>query len=198
MNYLAHAYLSFKEPDILVGNMIGDHVKGKRQYLFSERVQAGIRLHRAIDGFTDHHPNTKEMMSVFRPDYRLYSGAFVDIVFDYFLANDRKEFSSDEALLQFTQHTYETLELNQNLFPQRFNGMFAHMVSHNWLYHYQYEAGIQKSFGGLVRRAAYLEESDRAFDIFMNNKAFLEEHYTEFFISVKKFAAHTMQQLLKG
>jgi hypothetical protein len=29
MNYLAHAYLSFNEPDILVGNLISDFVKGK-------------------------------------------------------------------------------------------------------------------------------------------------------------------------
>jgi acyl carrier protein phosphodiesterase len=30
MNYLAHAYLSFGEPDILAGNMISDFVKGKK------------------------------------------------------------------------------------------------------------------------------------------------------------------------
>lgn len=30
MNYLAHAYLSFDEPEILVGNMISDFVKGKK------------------------------------------------------------------------------------------------------------------------------------------------------------------------
>ena len=198
MNYLAHAYLSFKDPEVLVGNMIGDHVKGRLQYLFPERVQAGIRLHRAIDEFTDHHPNTKAMMTLFRPDYRLYAGAFVDIVFDYFLANDRNEFENEASLQLFTQHTYETLAVRQSLFPQRFNGMFSHMVSHNWLYHYQFDEGVQKAFGGLVRRAAYLEESDRAFEIFLNNKAFLEEHYLEFFISVKKFAAHNMQQLLKG
>jgi acyl carrier protein phosphodiesterase len=32
MNYLAHACLSFGRPDILVGNMISDHIKGKKQF----------------------------------------------------------------------------------------------------------------------------------------------------------------------
>ena len=30
MNYLAHAYLSFGDPDVLTGNMISDFVKGKK------------------------------------------------------------------------------------------------------------------------------------------------------------------------
>jgi len=52
MNYLAHAYLSFNEPELLLGNMVSDYVKGKKQFDFPKRMQAGIRLHRAIDEFT--------------------------------------------------------------------------------------------------------------------------------------------------
>jgi acyl carrier protein phosphodiesterase len=40
MNYLAHAYLSFNDPEILVGNMISDFVKGKKKF-DSPRYQAG-------------------------------------------------------------------------------------------------------------------------------------------------------------
>jgi acyl carrier protein phosphodiesterase len=197
MNYLAHAYLSFNESEVLVGNMISDYVKGKTQYDYPQQVQAGIRLHRAIDDFTDHHPATKEMMTIFRPQYRLYAGAFVDIVYDYFLANDRNEFLNDDALEQFTIKTYSSLQNYTSLFPQKFAAMFPYMVSQNWLYHYQYDQGIQKSFNGLVRRATYLEESNIAFEIFMNNKIFLEQQYYVFFKSVKKFAAHTLQDLSK-
>ncbi|WP_438810958.1 ACP phosphodiesterase, partial [Serratia marcescens] len=53
MNYLAHAYFSFEDPDILLGNMISDYIKGKKQYTYPLKVQAGIRLHRQIDSFTD-------------------------------------------------------------------------------------------------------------------------------------------------
>ncbi len=40
------------------------------------------------------------------------------------------------------------------------------MKSQNWLYNYQFKEGIQKSFNGLVYRAAYLNESVIAFEIF--------------------------------
>ena len=197
MNYLAHAYLSFNQPEVLVGNMISDYVKGKTQYNFSPAVQVGIRLHRAIDDFTDHHSATKEIMNLFRPHYRLYSGAFVDIVYDYFLANDRQEFNSDETLMAFSNQTYTALQNYIEVFPIKFKGMFPYMVSQNWLYNYQFDYGIQKSFNGLVYRAAYLNESDIAFEIFQQNKIIMEEQYHIFFDSVKKFAAHTLQDLLK-
>jgi len=58
MNYLAHAYLSFNEPEILIGNLISDFVKGKKKFSYSPGIQNGIAIHRAIDQFTDDHAAT--------------------------------------------------------------------------------------------------------------------------------------------
>src|SRR6202008_4422095 len=98
MNFLAHAYLSFDQPEILVGNMISDFVKGKKKFDYPANIQKGIALHRFIDSFTDEHEATKEAKEVFRPAYRLYSGAFVDVVYDHFLATDENEFTEDSLL----------------------------------------------------------------------------------------------------
>lgn len=197
MNYLAHAYLSFGHKDVLAGNMISDFVKGKKQFDYPPGIQAGIQLHRAIDQFTDGHPATKKMAAVFKPHYRLYGGAFADIVYDHFLANDKSQFATADQLLLFTRQTYAQLEENENYFPPPFAGMFPYMRSQNWLYNYQFDSGIQKSFQGLARRAAYIPESGTAFDLFLNNKELLQEQYDEFFHSVKSFAAHTLELLLK-
>ena len=56
MNFLAHAYLSFGQEEILVGNLVADFIKGKELRQFSEDIQIGILLHREIDSFTDTHP----------------------------------------------------------------------------------------------------------------------------------------------
>lgn len=197
MNYLAHAYLSFHHRDVLAGNMISDFIKGKKQFDYPAAIQAGIRLHRAIDQFTDEHPATKKMAAVFKPQYRLYGGAFTDIVYDHFLANDTSEFASPGELLQFTLGVYTQLKENQDWFPPPFAAMFPYMESQNWLYNYRHDAGIRKSFHGLARRAAYLPESDIAFELFLANKDFFREQYNIFFLSVKNFAAHTMEELLK-
>lgn len=196
MNYLAHAYLSFNHPEILAGNMISDFVKGKKQYEYRKLVQKGIKLHRAIDSFTDAHPATKEMKKVFIPAYGLYAGAFADIVYDFFLANDSNEFNSPELLNKFTINTYDLLEEQINEMPLIFQEMFPYMKSQNWLYNYQYEWGIEKSFAGMVRRAKYINQSDTAFSIFEKNIREMKPYYDEFFPLLKKYAIHTLQDLL--
>ena len=195
MNYLAHAYLSFNEPEILAGNMISDFVKGKKKFDYSLTIQQGIALHRAIDQFTDFHPVTQEAKSYFKKDYRLYSGAFVDVVFDHFLANDKNEFSNDKELDSFCQSTYHNLQNNSSVFPEKFLQMLPYMKKQNWLFHYGSREGIEKSFGGLVRRAVYLSESAIAFSIFNNYYQELENCYQLFFPEIKKFSAQYVSEL---
>ena len=188
MNYLAHAYLSFNDPGLLAGNMISDFVKGKKQFDYPKKIFNGIRLHRAIDEFTDNHSATQEIKKLFRPAYRLYAGAMADVAYDYFLANDRTQFPDDEALEKFTRKTYYLLEENTAFFPEKFSFMFPYMRSQNWLYNYRTDAGMQKSFSGVGRRAKYINETDTAFGIFLENKNLICEQYDMFFPEVKKFA----------
>jgi acyl carrier protein phosphodiesterase len=195
MNYLAHAYLSFNEPEILSGNMISDFVKGKKKFGFSLTIQHGIALHRAIDQFTDFHPATQEAKSYFKKDYRLYSGAFVDVVYDHFLANDKNEFSNEKDLDSFCQTTYINLQKNEAGLPEKFLQMLPYMKEQNWLFHYGSREGIEKSFGGLVRRALYLSESATAFSIFNKHYQELENCYQLFFPELKNFSAQYLAQL---
>lgn len=195
MNYLAHAYLSFDEPGILTGNMISDFVKGKKKFLYPPEVQNGIDLHRKIDEFTDMHEATAEAKSYFRPVYRLYSGAFVDVVYDHFLANDLNEFTSEDELFKFTQRVYASLDdYCQNL-PENFSRIFPFMKSQNWLYNYRLRDGIQKSFHGLVRRARYMDDAKPAVKIFNKNYHSLQDCYYHFFPEIKSFAGKTLSNL---
>ena len=196
MNYLAHAHLSFGLPQILIGNMISDFVKGKKQYDFSPMIQKGIRLHRSIDSFTDAHPVTKEMKEVFKPAYGLYAGAFTDIVYDYFLANDSNEFTTDQELELFSNNSYFQIEKSLAELPPGFQQIFPFMKQYNWLYNYRLQQGIQKSFAGLVKRAKYMEDPDTAYRIFTENLQQLNLHYAEFFPLLKIHANHTLAQLL--
>ncbi|MCU0334601.1 MAG: ACP phosphodiesterase [Chitinophagaceae bacterium] len=177
---LAHAYLSPGGAEVLTGNMISDFVKGRTQYDYPAGIRHGIRLHRSIDRFTDEHAATREAKQVFRPAYRLYAGAFVDVVYDHFLANDRQHFSSDEALYAFTRQAYAALSSQQAWLPPRFALMLQPMQQHNWLYNYQYAWGIEKSFGGLVHRSRYLTESATAFQLFQQHYALLQQCYHAF------------------
>ncbi len=195
MNYLAHAYLSFQEPGIVVGNMISDFVKGKKKLDFSPTIQQGISLHRDIDNFTDAHNITTEAKQFFRPVYRLYAGAFIDIVYDHFLANDLNEFEGPEALQQFARQTYQTLAEYEAVFPVSFLQMFPYMRQYDWLSNYRLIEGMRRSFGGLVRRSLYMEDAEPAFDIFKENYDSLKQCYEQFFPSLKIYARQRLQQL---
>lgn len=194
MNYLAHAYLSFNQPAVLAGNLISDFVKGKQHLLYPDEVRKGIMLHRAIDSFTDEHAATREAKNIFKPYYRLYSAAFIDVSYDHFLANDWQQFT-DDSLSEFSQQVYKTLDNYLEVFPEPFRIMYPYMKQQNWLYNYRNRLGIERSFAGVVRRAAYLTESQTAFKLFEDNYSLLQQYYADFFPALQQYAYNTLQKL---
>lgn len=169
-----------------MGNIISDFVKGKKKFEYPGGIQKGIALHREIDRFTDSHEATKEAKEIFRPQYRLYSGPFVDILYDHFLAIDENEFPGN-SLYDFSQQVYSSLTAYRQWFPERFSFMFLYMKKDNWLFNYRIPLEIKKSFAGLAHRAAYLEESDIAFKLFQDHYQLLQQCYRHFWPEVKSF-----------
>ena len=195
MNFLAHAYLSFNHPEILVGNMISDFVKGAQKLSFSGMIRKGISLHRSIDGFTDTHPATRKAKIYFQPAYRLYSGAIVDVLYDHFLATDQTIFPG-RSLKEFSTQTYQHLADHAAQLPSRFVPVFTYMRSEDWLYHYSTREGTRKSLAGMVRRATYISDSQPAYELFLEHYTALGACYQEFFGDVKLFAKQNFEELL--
>lgn len=188
MNYLGHAFLSFGNSEILTGNMIGDHVKGRMALEhFPAGIRKGIELHRKIDEYTDHHPAIARAKLLFREDYGLYAGAITDTVFDHFLANDPKYFASADALMEFTQKTYAMVEENREHLPEQFAAYFPHMKSYNWLYGYRSMKGVEKSLGGLARRAQHMPPPEHAYKSFVMGYYTLNQCYFELIDDIIKF-----------
>ena len=186
MNFLAHSYLSFSEEQ-LVGNMIADFVKNRDVARLPESIQKGIKLHRAIDTFTDAHPLIHEAKAPFRPLVRLYSGAFVDVAFDYFLANDTTENSQSEWQ-EHSQRVYAVLRRYEEFLPEVFKKVLDKMQQDDWLYNYRNEWGIGYSFRNVVNKAQFLDKTTNVFPAFLANKDFLREKYEIFFPEIKSFA----------
>lgn len=186
MNYLAHAYLSFDDAGLLTGNMISDFVKGSKRYDYPPGIQRGIQLHRDIDHFTDSHEAVKQAREYFRKDYRLYSGAFIDVAFDHFLA---AQLNNQTDLKELTTSYYAKLDEQTHHFPAVFAQMYPHMRTYDWLFNYQFLPGIERSFGGLMRRAKYIEEVNTAFELLNTHYDALKEQFEAFWPELEKFAA---------
>ena len=188
MNFLAHAYLSFNKEEIVVGNLISDFVKVNKKFDYSKGIQDGISLHRKIDEFTDNHPQTKLAKQLLKPAVGLYAGAFIDVVYDYFLANNLNCFSSEIELHDFANGVYKILENHKAIVPPNFEKVMPSMQANNWLYNYKFDYGVQRSFEGLYRRAKFLTPSDnKAYQSFIANKSVLHEFANSFIKDVIVF-----------
>jgi acyl carrier protein phosphodiesterase len=73
--------------------------------------------------------------------------------------------------------------------------MFPHMKQHNWLFNYRTLSGTQKSLEGVVRRSAYLTESETAFDLFQQYYQPVQQCYRHFWAAVKPFAFNQFELL---
>ena len=187
MNFLAHAYLSFNNDEVLLGNMMNDFLKGVDKTVFSAGVQKGIKLHRAIDSFTDTHPATQQAKIFFKPNYRLYSAPIVDVVFDHFLATDKNEFTP-QTLIKFAKDVYSRLDTLQSIMPENFMQIFQYMKRQNWLQGYAEKQNIYHSLNGLKRRSKYLDEMETAFDIFEKDYDGIKNCFDALWIDLKNYS----------
>ncbi len=183
MNFLAHSYLTFSDEHI-VGQFLQDFIPNKDRFSFSEGIGQGITLHRAIDTFTDAHPEIHEAKKVFSPLVRLYAGAFVDVAFDYFLANSLP----DKTLKDHSERVYRVLRNHEKLFPENFHRMLDSMEKDNWLYNYREDWGIKFSIQNVLNKAKYLDKNTPVFDVFLQNKAQLKIHFDGFFPDILREA----------
>ncbi|MCU7615304.1 ACP phosphodiesterase [Chryseobacterium sp. GMJ5] len=179
MNFLAHSFLTFSDGQI-VGQFLEDFIRNKERYNFPQDIQDGITLHRAIDTYTDAHPAIHEAKKVFSPLVRLYSGAFVDVSMDYFLANDLS-FHSLEGWKQHSQRVYRVLNEHQQFLPENFKRMLIKMEHDDWLYNYREDWGIKFSIQNVLNKAKYLDKGIPVFQAFLDHKDILQKCYDQFF-----------------
>ena len=176
MNFLAHSYLTFNDEQI-VGQFLQDFIRNKDRFSFPKKIGEGITLHRAIDTFTDAHPEIHEAKKIFSPLVRLYAGAFVDVAFDYFLANSLP----DKILKEHSEKVYRVLRNHEELLPPNLLRMLDSMEKDNWLYNYRADWGIEFSMKNVLNKAKYLNKNLAVFDIFLNHKPQLQYHFDHFY-----------------
>ena len=201
MNFLAHLFLSGPADlstyfDVLVGNFIADSVPGRQLENYPPAVQAGIRLHRAIDTFTDQHPVVRRGTQRLRAaGYGKYAGVISDMFLDHFLARNFAEFSP-ESLPNFARRVYGLLQAREAGMPPRVQEMLFYMAQHNWLLGYAEIEGIGRALGGLSRRAAAGSGMETAVDELLRHYAAYETDFREFFPELRDYAASELARLL--
>ncbi len=151
LNFLGHLYLSGADPLVTVGNFMADAVKGRDLSRFHPSIERGIRLHRAIDSFTDSHPVQQRGRVRAHAFAGRYASVAMDLFYDHLLASNWVEFN-DEQLPDFAQRMYALLTKHTHLMPERTQHMLPYMVQNDWLSSYATLSGIGRALEGLSRR----------------------------------------------
>lgn len=187
MNYLAHAFLSFNNEPITVGNFIADHIKLADAGHLPPEIKQGVLLHRRIDYFTDTHPLFIKSKRNFYDGFERYSGVLVDIYYDYLLAKNFDKFS-DVKLEAFTKNIYSVLQNHEVHLPESSKGFLNYVLQNNTFYEYSKIEGIElvlKHLSYRINHGIFLNES---VPMFLQSEKSIEEDFLEFFEDLIKDA----------
>lgn len=152
MNFLAHLYLSPDTPDALIGSLLGDFVKGPVERAgYNEEITRAIRLHRAIDTFTDAHPAFAASKARIGAGRRRYAGILVDLFYDHFLARHWRDYH-DQQLETFATGIYAVLLERAAGLPEPAGRMVGFMARQDWLVSYRDVEAIGDALDRMGRR----------------------------------------------
>ncbi len=187
MNYLAHAFLSNNDTELLIGNFIADHLRGNDFKDYSPQIIEGIHLHRRIDSFTDSHEKFKASKRLFYNGFEKYSGILIDIYFDHFLARNFSVYSS-VPLKDFCDNVYNVYTENQKLLPKSSSNFLDYVLKNNIYYEYSSLEGIERVLFHLSHRIKHQVMLNESVTLFKKHQKEIEENFNLFFKdAVKEF-----------
>lgn len=180
MNHLAHCFLSFGDEEWLLGNFIGDYVKGNDWEEYPGRVQQGILLHRTIDSFTDSHPVMRQSIARIRPFAGKFAGPVTDILFDHLLARAWNQYSLVD-FSEFAPETYRQLENKRHQMPAVLAGRLPRMIEGNFLEGYRLREGLEFVFSKFALRLPLPIDNDGLLTYFFENMEVFDHDFQQFF-----------------
>lgn len=156
MNHLAHALLA--DPggiEFALGSALGDFTHGPPDPAWPRARQAGLRFHRAIDHYTDRHPEVIAARRLFEPPMRRYAGIILDVWFDHLLVHGWDRYVPDEALAQFSGRWLALLDSRGAELPDPLRAFLAWMHGHGLPAMYGDPSTLESVFRALARRLSH-------------------------------------------
>ncbi len=132
MNFLAHFHLAWPDEGLVAGGLEGDYLKGLLRGQLPQNVERGVKLHRAIDAYTDGHPLILQLRRELPTGLRRYAGILIDLSFDHYLSLHWSRFSNI-PLADFNQQIYRILAAHQNVLSDGACVMVARLVEYDIL-----------------------------------------------------------------
>lgn len=164
----------------MIGNFIADHLKGKMREQYQGDILRGIKLHHAIDAFTDRHHVVEQSKLRIRPVMNKYTPVVVDVYYDHFLGKNWSRFHHHN-LDQFARDVYTMLDSRRDILPERTQIMLGYMQKQNWLAGYSQLNQLQQIFSNMSVRSKYENNMQQAVTLLSSDYHLFESEFLIFF-----------------
>ncbi len=187
VNFLAHLY--FAQPNVpsRVGNLLGDFARGVDRHRLPAAVRRGLENHRAVDRFTDAHPQVQALKQCFSPRRRRFAGIILDVLFDHFLIRHWSAYHQ-RTLAAFLSENYRDLLAGQALMPPRMQQVTRRLVADDWLGSYRELDNVNFVLNRIAGRLRFENE-------FADPLAEIEHHYAELEQGFQQFFPDLCQEV---
>ena len=197
MNYLAHALLAGDDDALRLGGMLGDFVHGQPDPAsYPARVISGIRLHRAIDVYTDAHPQVLSAKACLPPPYRRYAGILLDMWFDHCLARSFPHWS-DQPLPEYSMALRALLRRQDALLPPALRRFRTYMEANDLPAAYADEAVLGRALAGIGQRLSRANPLDTALPVLLAHEDELRRRFEVFFPQLRRFVGEWTARSMK-
>lgn len=194
MNFLAHLHLVNGDKDLMLGALLGDFVRGRRElWTWPKEVRLGIKLHRKIDKLTDQAPEFRKLQKQFTTPFRRYSGIIIDLAFDHQLAIHWDRYSN-VSLPEFDRQVRRMLEPHAHRLPGDLTRFMAYADRRGLFEAYRNESEVLYSLAGIGRRFKRANPLHRVEEIWPETKAQAEVAFAVFYPAMQE----KVQSLLKS
>ncbi len=187
MNHLAHFYLAYPDKLLMAGGFLGDFIKGPLKGELPREIELGVKLHRAIDAYTDQHPIVRKSQQRFDSEFRRYSGIICDISYDHLLALNWHQHSTI-SLEAFSKIAYQAVLDAAEHSPATATNTILRMQSVRALEFYKNEEFVDRSLKSISTRLKRINPLNQAFGQFGQHKQALDEDFALFLPDVARFA----------
>ncbi|MHA6204826.1 acyl carrier protein phosphodiesterase [Dyella soli] len=192
MNHLAHTLLAGDDELLQLGGLMGDFVHGKPDPALPEALVAGIRLHRAIDVYTDAHPEVVAARALLPSPYRRYGGILLDMWFDHLIARDFGRWSA-RGLEDYSAAVRDMLRRHEPLLPPTLQRFRLYMEAHGLPAGYARPGEMAAALDGISQRLRRSNPVGESLPVLSRLDAALQPHFEAFYPQLQGFAAEWIE-----
>lgn len=187
MNFLVHLFLSGNDEELLVGNFLGDFVKGRLEGRYPPRIELGIGLHRSIDSFSGRNTYFLRSKRRIDPSFGHYRGVMVDLFYDHFLASRWDEYAGI-SFPQFLSNTRRVVEEYRNCLPEQLRTLLPYIFS-ELLPSYTEIDGIGRALARMAARSTRRNSMGEGGKELKRQYCFLQEDFRSFLPELRLFVS---------